>query len=234
MTTMPTTPSSTASLLECGTSLSERAHYYDQDNDHKHEIKGGEAEEKKESNNDSPSATILDKSSGGHTSPGVETQGLTALINNTNSNEEMKINSIHDLRSMIACDVLNGNSHCNGSDSSTSRGSSNTSSLQFASPFEDMFEKQRMKEINKHVACNAPKYQLPLVYCDQTASNRPIQSIENYLQNVCLPFMGNTHTNTSITGSQTTAFCAESRQLIAEMTNAKITGKASTDVVLFA
>jgi hypothetical protein len=31
-----------------------------------------------------------------------------------------------------------------------------------------------------------------------------------------------------------TAFVAEARQIIAEATNAKITGKASTDVVLFA
>ena len=44
---------------------------------------------------------------------------------------------------------------------------------------------------------------LPLVYCDQTASNRPVQSIERYIEQVCLPLYGNTHTNTSITGSQT-------------------------------
>ena len=44
---------------------------------------------------------------------------------------------------------------------------------------------------------------LPLVYCDQTASNRPVQSIERYIERVCLPLYGNTHTNTSITGSQT-------------------------------
>lgn len=78
------------------------------------------------------------------------------------------------------------------------------------------------------------KYRLPVVYCDQTASNRPLRSIESYLQNVCLPLYGNTHTNTSITGSQSTAFCAEARQLVAETCNAKITGKASLDVVLFA
>jgi selenocysteine lyase/cysteine desulfurase len=45
---------------------------------------------------------------------------------------------------------------------------------------------------------------------------------------------GNTHTNTSITGSQSTAFVAEARQLVAEAVNAKTTGKASLDLVLFA
>jgi len=78
------------------------------------------------------------------------------------------------------------------------------------------------------------KVPLPMVYCDQTASNRPLQSLEQYLQDTCLPFYGNTHTNTSITGAQSTAFCAEARQLVAEAVNAKTTGKASQDVVLFA
>ncbi|KAL3936469.1 MAG: hypothetical protein SGBAC_008221, partial [Bacillariaceae sp.] len=76
--------------------------------------------------------------------------------------------------------------------------------------------------------------QVPLVYCDFTASHRPLKSIESYIKNTCMPFYGNTHTNTSITGSQSTAFCSEARQIIAEACGAKITGKASQDVVLFA
>lgn len=75
---------------------------------------------------------------------------------------------------------------------------------------------------------------LPIVYCDQTASNRSLTSVEKYIQDVCLPLYGNTHTNTSVTGSQSTAFVAEARQIVAEGCNAKITGKASLDVVLFA
>ena len=75
---------------------------------------------------------------------------------------------------------------------------------------------------------------LPLVYCDFTASHRPLQSIENYLTQQCLPSYGNTHTNTSLTGSQSTAFCAEARQIVGEICGAKMTGKASEDVVLFA
>lgn len=75
---------------------------------------------------------------------------------------------------------------------------------------------------------------LPLVYCDFTASHRPLRSIENYLTQQCLPTYGNTHTNTSLTGSQSTAFCAEARQIVGEVCGAKTTGKASQDVVLFA
>jgi hypothetical protein len=75
---------------------------------------------------------------------------------------------------------------------------------------------------------------VPLVYCDFTASHRPLKSIESYLETSCIPFYGNTHTNTSITGSQSTAFCSEARQLIGEACGAKTSGKASQDVVLFA
>eukprot|EP00339_Tiarina_fusa_P025532 CAMPEP_0117004236 /NCGR_PEP_ID=MMETSP0472-20121206/5284_1 /TAXON_ID=693140 ORGANISM="Tiarina fusus, Strain LIS" /NCGR_SAMPLE_ID=MMETSP0472 /ASSEMBLY_ACC=CAM_ASM_000603 /LENGTH=1432 /DNA_ID=CAMNT_0004705139 /DNA_START=23 /DNA_END=4321 /DNA_ORIENTATION=- len=75
---------------------------------------------------------------------------------------------------------------------------------------------------------------LPMIYCDFTASHRPLQSLEDYVQNECLPHYGNTHTNTTHTASQSTAFCAEARQWIGEFANAHITGKASQDVVLFA
>jgi selenocysteine lyase/cysteine desulfurase len=75
---------------------------------------------------------------------------------------------------------------------------------------------------------------VPMVYCDFTASHRPLKSIEDYIHQTCLPFYGNTHTNTSVTGGQSSAFVSEARQIIAEVCNAKITGKASQDVVLFA
>lgn len=116
------------------------------------------------------------------------------------------ISSIEDLRDAIADDTLSASS--------------------FTSPFEcpqGAFNPSGKRFLD-----------VPLVYCDQTASNRPLRSIEKYMEEVCLPLYGNTHTNTSVTGSQSTAFVAEARQIIAEETNAKVTGKASLDVVLFA
>lgn len=117
------------------------------------------------------------------------------------------INSVTELRSALASDTL------------TSGGQKIQT---FVSPFETTTSGGRKNVV------------VPLVYCDQTASNRPVRSIERYMEETCLPLYGNTHTNTSITGSQSTAFVSEARQIVAEATNAKVTGKASLDVVLFA
>jgi selenocysteine lyase/cysteine desulfurase len=73
----------------------------------------------------------------------------------------------------------------------------------------------------------------PVIYADWTASGRAVYQIESYLSKNVIPLYGNTHTTTSITGHQSTCFRHESRQILAEATNAKITGKASADVVLF-
>jgi hypothetical protein len=140
-------------------------------------------------------------------------EGSPAHQRESNISQGMKLLStatdIDDLRNRLAHDVI----------------MQHPSVTTFASPIEDP-------------TCSNPNnhkfLQLPLVYCDQTASNRPVKSIEEYLQRVCLPLYGNTHTNTSITGSQSTALVAEARQMVAEACNAKITGKASLDAVVFA
>jgi len=122
-------------------------------------------------------------------------------------------NDVAALRSEIASDVL----------------ATGTSVFTFASPFEvpHEYQKEQLQQPQKY-------WQVPMVYCDQTASNRTLNSIESYMKETCLPYYGNTHTNTSITGAQSTAFVAEARQIVAEGTNARIAGKASLDVVLFA
>lgn len=130
------------------------------------------------------------------------------LINHVHSRYSVAAGTVSSLRDSLAADVL----------------TTTVPFESFTSPFETPAS---MKSTQKFLS-------VPLVYCDQTASNRPVQSIEDYVQQTCLPFYGNTHTNTSITGSQSTAFVAEARQIVAEGTNAKITGKASLDVVLFA
>lgn len=141
-------------------------------------------------------------------------QKASSLLEGTNASEIVSqkeaSKAIENLRAEIASDsLLNGNSN-----------------LTFTSPFErppDAVQTTKSRYL-----------EVPMVYCDQTASNRPVRSIEKYMENTCLPYYGNTHTNTSVTGAQSTAFVAEARQIVAEETNAKITGKASLDVVLFA
>jgi hypothetical protein len=102
----------------------------------------------------------------------------------------------------------------------------------FTSPFETPEARNSTGQTN--IPESERYVSVPLIYCDQTASNRPLKSIEKFINDRCLPLYGNTHTNTSVSGSQSTAFVAEARQIVAEGVNAKISGKAALDVVLFA
>ena len=86
---------------------------------------------------------------------------------------------------------------------------------------------------NRSLFATAYAKKSPIVYADWTASARSVRQIEDYIQKEVIPFYGNTHTTTSITGHQSTCFRAESRQIIAQAVNAKITGKAAEDVVIF-
>lgn len=91
--------------------------------------------------------------------------------------------TIESLRNSTAADVLTDGE--------------NQGFTMFDSPFEAPKPKGALLTDNEN------RYlKLPLVYCDHTASNRPVKSIERYMEKVCLPLYGNTHTNTSITGSQ--------------------------------
>jgi len=72
-----------------------------------------------------------------------------------------------------------------------------------------------------------------ILYADYTASGRGLKFIEDYIQQKVLPFYGNTHTTTSITGVQTTGFRDEARDIIAKCVNAKSTGHDAEDCVIF-
>ena len=59
----------------------------------------------------------------------------------------------------------------------------------------------------------------PLVYADYTASGRSLTFIEDYIMGQVLPFYGNTHTENSFTGAQTTALREQARQIVRQSVN---------------
>ena len=99
---------------------------------------------------------------------------------------------------------------------------------------EALLENLRRNVIGEDEAFTGPfegdKY---MIYADWTASGRGLRQLEQYLVDEVLPTYGNTHTTTSRSGHQSTCFRHEARQVVAEAVNAKITGKAALDVVLF-
>ena len=71
------------------------------------------------------------------------------------------------------------------------------------------------------------------MYVDWTASGKCVKKLETYVSENVMTLYGNTHTTTSITGHQSTCFRHEARQIVAESVNAKVTGRAAEDVVIF-
>jgi selenocysteine lyase/cysteine desulfurase len=134
----------------------------------------------------------------------------SAAPTQTISTRDEAVLKLRQLRSQIASDII-ADPTANGSDFPT-----------FLSPLQ-------LPSTAPHTGTP-----VPLIYCDHTASHRPSSSIENYLRSTSYPCHANTHTNITYTGSQSTAFVAEARQIVAESTGARVTGKASLDCVIFA
>ncbi|CAF4063303.1 unnamed protein product [Rotaria magnacalcarata] len=67
-----------------------------------------------------------------------------------------------------------------------------------------------------------------MIYCDYTASGRPVQFIEHFIKDYVLPLYGNTHSETSLCAQQTTKFREEARHIIKTSVNAN-----ENDVLLF-
>jgi selenocysteine lyase/cysteine desulfurase len=60
----------------------------------------------------------------------------------------------------------------------------------------------------------------PLIYADYTASGRSLAFIEDFIRESVLPAYANTHTETTFTGAQTTAFREQARNIIKHAVNA--------------
>lgn len=65
-----------------------------------------------------------------------------------------------------------------------------------------------------------PQGNMPLIYADWTASGRLYQPIEEFMCNEIAPFVGNTHTETTVTGSSMTMAYHHSKQLIKQFIGA--------------
>src|ERR1043166_5300519 len=66
---------------------------------------------------------------------------------------------------------------------------------------ENFFSVFRQKIIGQHQFFESPFGKKEIVYADWTASGRAYQPIEEYIQKEIMPFLANTHTEATITGS---------------------------------
>ncbi|TQV84736.1 aminotransferase class V-fold PLP-dependent enzyme [Exilibacterium tricleocarpae] len=82
-----------------------------------------------------------------------------------------------------------------------------------------LIDRIRDSVIGEGAGIETPFGPKPLVYADYTASGRALGFIEDYIHQRVLPFYANTHTESSFTGSQTTALREQARQLIHRSVN---------------
>ncbi|XP_038058386.1 uncharacterized protein LOC119729742 [Patiria miniata] len=96
--------------------------------------------------------------------------------------------------------------------------------------------------VNNNVIGGEAKFRGPfgqrrVIYCDYTASGRPLRCIENYISEHVYTMYANTHTTTTVTSKQTTQFRHEARELIRGCVNATeddaviFTGSGSTGAI---
>lgn len=85
---------------------------------------------------------------------------------------------------------------------------------------EDYFGKFREKTIGNDVFFETPFGLKKLVYADWTASGRLYKPIEEKLSDIIGPYVGNTHTETSMTGTAMTMAYLEAKKIIKRHVNA--------------
>ncbi|UOB19259.1 aminotransferase class V-fold PLP-dependent enzyme [Abyssalbus ytuae] len=95
-----------------------------------------------------------------------------------------------------------------------------TSHKKDISSLEAYFNQFRDNIVGVNQTFASPFGQKKIIYADWTASGRLYKPIEDTLTNVIGPFVANTHTETSLTGSLMTFAYKKSRQIIKKHTNA--------------
>lgn len=93
-------------------------------------------------------------------------------------------------------------------------------SIEIHSKMESLLQRIRDNVIGERMPMQTPFGQRPLIYADYTASGRALTFIEDAIRNRVLPWYANTHTETSATGRQTTAFREQARAAIRKSVNA--------------
>jgi len=78
----------------------------------------------------------------------------------------------------------------------------------------------RKNVIGRRCLLSTPFGEREVVYADYTASGRSLHFIEEFMDRVVSPMYGNTHTEASVTGAQTTRFREEARDIIRNATRA--------------
>ena len=84
----------------------------------------------------------------------------------------------------------------------------------------ELVEKIRLSLIGEGQCIPTSFGQKPLIYADYTASGRSLTFIEDAIRELVLPFYANTHTETSFTGAQSTAYREQARDIIRCAVNA--------------
>ncbi len=96
------------------------------------------------------------------------------------------------------------------------------------SALENFFSKFRKNIIGHQQTFESPFGKKEIIYADWTASGRAYEPIEEYLQNKIMPFVANTHTETTITGTLMSKAYEEAKIIIKQHVNAN-----SDDVLIF-